>query len=280
MPARRGQYNSRIKTMKFNSTDVSKIDTTERIKLESEYNEYLIYEYIYHIINMLAHKMKFFDHADDYDHFALYLASIIYMRLINRKKPRIKSILNYIKRVIGVRKITFQEQFLLPSTLKDTKVYSFDNYALMNYLVDESSLYDSTAFNDIVYSLEDIVYIYLQKIPFKRDSVEWYNIYISVILTLLNSITPTDLQMKKIKEALPKNKDEVIDKIYKELRNAPAILYHLDNSMQPYIKALAVEIKHAISAEMSRECKYFISPDNTLKNLLINTYTESDPNEY
>ena len=116
------------------------------------------------------------------------------------------------------------------------------------------------------------IYIYLQKIPFKRDSVEWYNIYISVILTLLNSITPTDLQMKKIKEALPKNKDEVIDKIYKELRNAPAILYHLDNSMQPYIKALAVEIKHAISAEMSRECKYFISPDNTLKNLLINTY--------
>lgn len=39
------QIDKIIKTMKFNSTDVSKIDTTERIKLESEYNEYISKEF-------------------------------------------------------------------------------------------------------------------------------------------------------------------------------------------------------------------------------------------
>ena len=251
----------------------------DKTVFEGDYNEPLIYEYIYHIINMLAHKLEFFKHADDYDQFSLYLASVVYMRLINKKKPRIKSILNYIKRIIGLRKITYEEKFILPSSQKDIQLYSFNNYDLANYLIDESSEYDALAYNDLIEHIDLIVYNYIKKIPYRKDSSEWHNIYISVVLTLLNMLTLNSAQERKLTEALPHNKEEVSNKIYQELRHAPAILYHLEDSFQPYIKVLATEIKHAISSELSSEYHYFISSEATLKNLLAASCLESNNNE-
>ena len=71
----------------------------------------LIFEYIYHLVEMLAYKAKFFNRYSYYDDFAIYVASSVYLRLKNPKQfeydnngnpklKRVKSILNYIKTIL------------------------------------------------------------------------------------------------------------------------------------------------------------------------------------
>ena len=43
----------------------------------------LLYQYLYHIIYMLACRKKYFVSWEDYDNFALYMATKVYMRYIN-----------------------------------------------------------------------------------------------------------------------------------------------------------------------------------------------------
>ena len=49
-------------------------------------NEELLFEYLYHISRMLAYKRRFFDRADYYDDFAIFMATRIFMRLKNKKQ--------------------------------------------------------------------------------------------------------------------------------------------------------------------------------------------------
>lgn len=245
-----------------------------------KYDENLVYQYLYLIIHMLARKMKYFEHSSEYDEFSLYLASRVYLRLINKSNPPIKSVLNYIKRIIGVQKITWQKEVAIPYQKEGTQIYYFNNHSIADNLVDLSSLHDRQAYDEIINSLDNLIYNYLIKIPFKKYSAEWYNIYISVLLTLLNSITLTQNQKVTIAESKGLSKDHIVNRIYMELRNSDPILYHLDNSFKPYIKVLSIQIRHLIANELSQENQYYISPENIMKNLLVSEYTESNPNEY
>jgi hypothetical protein len=84
----------------------------------SEDEDKLIFEYLYHLIEMLAYKAKFFSRYQYYEDFALYAASDIFIRLKNPKQfeydgngnpklKKIKSILNYIKAVLYAKKVDF-----------------------------------------------------------------------------------------------------------------------------------------------------------------------------
>lgn len=244
------------------------------------YDEALVYQYLYHLTYMLARKMNYFDHNMDYDHFSLYMASKLYMRLTNPNKPRIKSVLNYLKRIIGVQKITWQEQFGVQYYKEGNQLFFFDNHDIANALVDEVSIYDKKSFDTIIPGIENIIWSHLKKIPFKKESPEWYNIYISVVLTLIDSITPNQDQRERIDQATKGVKEHALLGIYKTLRNKDPILYHVDPSLKSYIKVLTMEIRHAIAAEFSDEYMFYISPEDVMKNLLVETYTESNPNEY
>ena len=54
----------------------------EHIYSES-YDENLIFEYLYHITLMLAKKNNYFNKLSDYDNFAIYGATHLFMRLID-----------------------------------------------------------------------------------------------------------------------------------------------------------------------------------------------------
>ncbi len=244
------------------------------------YDENLVYQYLYLLTHMLAQKMKYFEHLSDCDEFSLYMASRLYMRLTNSNKPHIKSILNYLKRTIGVQRITWEEKYRTPSNKNGDQIFYFDTHNIANSLVDETSLYDYKSYDTILSSLESIVSTHLRKIPYKKESPEWYNIYLSVILTLIDSFTPNKEQLNSIVEVTEGRKDHLLNNIYRHLRNKDPILFHLDESMKPYIKVLVMEIRHAIAAEFSEEHSYYISSEDIMKNLLINEYTESNPNEY
>ena len=75
------------------------------------YDESLVYQYLYHLLLMIASKSKLFNRSCYYDDFAIFGATRLYLRLTNKKQfevdasgtPRMKkirSILNYIHKVI------------------------------------------------------------------------------------------------------------------------------------------------------------------------------------
>ena len=89
---------------------------------EEDRNDDLIFEYLYHITKMLAHKSNYFNKPKYYDDFGIYAAGKLFLRLINPKQfdinpdtglPRltkIKSILNYAKTKIYPLKVEFEQE--------------------------------------------------------------------------------------------------------------------------------------------------------------------------
>lgn len=244
------------------------------------YDENTVYTYLYLLTHMLAKKMKYFEHEQDCDEFSLYMASRLFLRLTNSNKSPIKSILNYLKHIIGVQKLTWEEKYRTPFNKEGNQIFYFDTHNIANSLVDETSIYDYISYDTILNSLDAIIMNHLKKVPFKKESPEWYNIYLSVILTLIDSFTPNKEQLASINDTTEGRKEHLLNNVYTHLRNKNPILFHLDSSMKPYIKVLVMEIRHAIAAEFSQEVQHYISSEDIMKNLLVNEYTESNPNEY
>ncbi len=233
-------------------------------------NENLLYEYLYHLANMLAHKHSYFTTSEDYDQFALYTASKLFSRLKNSELPPIKSILNYIKKIIYPYKVDYDAEFRKDGNADIQIIYTGD-FNLGSYLIDEANIFERINFTSSLSSIDRVVYAHLSKIPVRKNSSEWVNIYISCMLTLLNSITLSKYNLKKC-EHIKKDKSHTIDHIYTTLRHAKPILFHLDKKYENYIYILVNEIRRAISKELSGTTDYYISPDSTIKGLLMENF--------
>ena len=59
-----------------------------------------LYQYIWHLCNILALKWRYFRVSSNYEEFAIFAANKVFERYINKNLPRIKSSLNYIKKVL------------------------------------------------------------------------------------------------------------------------------------------------------------------------------------
>lgn len=242
------------------------------------------YEYLYQLSNMLAHQNEYFQTAEQYDQFSLYAASRLYMRLTNKKQfeytddgyPKmkiIKSILNYLKHVIYPFKVDFELEFMIESKHMDV-TYASD-FDLATELVDNTSLFDSLSFSIALSSIDSIVRAHLMKIPRKKKDPEWVNIYISCMLTLLDSMTLSNdvLQQYSIDEL---SNTKLFEKLHKELKNSEPILFHLDPSMKNYIRVLVRELRHVLASELSWKSESYMNSDDTIKNLLFSSFNKED----
>ena len=233
----------------------------------------LIYQYMYHIIYMLAKHYRYFKHNDDYDRFALFMSSQIYFRYQNKdqyilkedgtpKLEKVKSVMNYIKQTIGVYKVQYQKKEYAQNITHeeyDLDVeYSFDN-VLQTYV-------DKLNFCEFGITFENIGKTckrFLKSIPYKENSSIWLNIYLSVMLTFLNRITVKDEQVQQIEELKNKVKCKnyhIMD-IYNELDRQPPILYHLPTHMSNYIDVLCRQLKHIIAKYLTEIYHTNISSD-------------------
>lgn len=243
---------------------------------KSDRNDELLYQYLYHLVLMLANQSAYYTTAEEYDQFALFSATRLFLRLTNSKqfevnesgtpkmKP-IKSILNYIKKILYPYKVDFELEFNIEN--KELDVISTGGFDLGTHIQENSSLFDQLSFSFTVDGVASIVRAHLKKIPYKQRSAEWMNIYISCMLTLLDSITLSNYQIKEFKK-LKTPKSEMLERLYTELRYNDPILFHLDKSMSNYIKILVNELRHVIAAELSWKEHYYITPNTTMKNLI------------
>ena len=244
----------------------------------------LMYEYLYHLSNMLAHEGKYFNRAHYYDDFALYSASKLFLRLRNKKQyldegdtnklPQIKSILNYMKKVMYPMKVDFEQENYCQSDEENGTIYvsSFD---LSEYISDEANIFNKMEFSYTLSSISLIVKSHLQKIPYRKDSAEWLNIYVSCMLTLLSSCTLSNFNKQRVAK-ITRGKEQIVDRLYTELRYGDPILYHLDASMSNYIKILVNELRKVIASQLSFELHIPTSVENTTKNIILSSLNGDD----
>ena len=140
---------------------------------------------------MLAAKHKYFSSIRDYEEFASLLAYSTYSRMIDPNKSQIKSVLNYMKSIMSFRKMTFNTQ-------KRQKIIdpNFDlNWDPVSYVEHNKDIYINNNREVLFEGVVDIfkrIPNYVEKnIPkvYKSDKIEYKNIYISSLLSLINKVT-------------------------------------------------------------------------------------------
>lgn len=228
----------------------------------SQCDDNKLFEYLYHLVYMLSVKSKYFNSCELYDSFAIYVATDVYFRLKNKKQfefnddgqpklAKIKSVLNYIKQILGFRRISFQQTEYAQCITPEEKEIPYSNF---NYVLQQSC--DDLRYVEFDVYLDDIAKTIkwaIKDIPYKKDIATWNNIYLSCLLTYLDQITISNKDMRRLKgtEKDGQYDDNTLFKIYKEQTELKPILYHLDNSFSDYIKILVKEIKDEISLDLT-----------------------------
>lgn len=248
------------------------------------YDAELIYQYLYHLCHMFSLKRNYFNNVMLNDDFALYAASKYYMRLTNpgqfgdnKTLDPIKSILNYIKKTLyGVRADFYKEYAYEVPIIDTVEIDKLDNFRCsINRSIDE--LYRCDFEFDLSIA-HNAVYNFLKHIPYKQDTPIWNNIYISCMLSLLNSITLSNRDIKKLNN-LKRVYDIsglITDIIHKQQKEDYIILFHLDDDMHDYIKVLVNRIKHSLSVELSQTIHSYIPTYMNEYNILKNNVEEGD----
>lgn len=198
----------------------------------------LIYVYLYHLSYMLALKEHYFHKKHYYDDFAIFNANRLYFRIKNTKLPPIKSVLNYIKSTLHFNRIQFEQteycQIISKESINEECLDS--GYTFFDYLQEYASDLKRVEFKACLCSISKTVRNFLKYIPYPYKSIMWYNIYVSVLLSLICSFSSSSQST-----------------IYDKFRNTKdyIVLYKLDDDMHDYIQLLVNTSKHLIAKDLS-----------------------------
>lgn len=240
-----------------------------------------IFEYLYHLAFMLAHKKKYFNRSYYYEEFAMYFATEVMYRLFFNPRlnkidengelvlPPIKSVLNYMKSVIYGRKVEFEQKFYSQKYAEfedGNYLYSFNENPYEFLKESHVSLY----LKGLSKTVKKIVY---DKNFYKNDKLTMKNIYISVLLTILNSVTFSVEDKQRLENTYSSmdSKYRLLTRLYAKNRDNALILYHLDKSFEPYIKVLSNKVFNSIKSDLSElsSQNYSISNDTIMTNILF-----------
>ena len=139
-------------------------------------------EYLYHLACSKAERLGFFSDLETYDDFALFCVSKFLIRFSNKEEAPVKSVVNYLNTVIEHWRAEYVRDFC--SGCADITIADFNVSDFSDYLVDVASENDYNNYSFYCFKIKDVFRQHLMKIPKKKHSPEWYNIYISCLLTL------------------------------------------------------------------------------------------------
>jgi hypothetical protein len=227
--------------------------------------ESTIYNYLWLLVKALAIKKCMFKKFEDYDSYAFYAATRLFLALrknyLNQGKvikgkqiKPIKSCLNYTKALLYPMKIEYQRETFKEIIEDEFVSKKFDAFAYEAQL--KSEIRDSF---DIAIQLKmflqdalgyknKILDELLKKSPFGCSTSEYKNLKISI---LLNSINILHTKKKLV----------VTDQ-------QSIILWHLPKNMTNYVKILVKEFFTAIKLEIMDCCKETSLTDDTLDAIL------------
>lgn len=259
-----------------------------------------IYDYLVKISYMLASKKWFFKHKSEYGDFANYFASVVYMRMTDKRQflPEtdknwlrpIKSCLNYMKKILYPRLCSFcarempKEDDNDDTHVSDIKMDMYRRYTSMEEGLRDVEL--SVYFQHIDREIFEII----ENGFYGKNKVLCWKLYISVLLSLLNSFTLTNDNLKKLNNyknlSYYKNTsgemqpiarydyENFIFSLMKDSSTITPLLLGLDKRYEEYVifitQKVRVNIYNAIK-EMDKTENY---AEDILEDVLFNTIVE------
>lgn len=230
-----------------------------------------VFIYLYHLALMLSYKARLFKRTEYYEDFALTYAEDMFMRLKNEKQFMLKedgtpkmekltSVLNYMKKSLYGHKINFEQQkysqsFSINQKLQDEVVET--QYSVINCMHNSMVGFNEVELEVCLWGICKTIKMFLNTSPYISNKKEWTNIYMSCLLTILNSFifsTEDSKRISNIKEDTYHSEDNKlfnIKLIRNKEENTRVILYHLDKSMENYIRLLYRKINNYLIENFS-----------------------------
>lgn len=250
---------------------------------KSDHDQETIYKYLYFLAIMLAHKENLFNIEDEYEEFAIYYASQLYLRLTNKKQfeyndageprlKRIKSILNYMKSTIGQRAAEFDKyeyDYTSNKIIDDVAV----NYSFRQLVSESTDFLSRVEFEACLGDIIKGLRAYLTHIPYSENSIIYNNIYLSCLLSFLNSIV---LDSRSLKKLFNSYSPDQLEALYRKQNKDFVILFHLPAEMKGYIQALTNGMKHYIAKDLSWQGRDYISSHSNMLSLLANSISNNE----
>lgn len=251
----------------------------ENVRKEDADDE-LIFEYLYHLAKMLAYKRSFFKESQKYEDFSIYLASKMLMRLkrTDEKVTPIKSILNYMKNVLYPEKVLFERENYKENIL--TNAEDIDNDSFRESLVrmiDELKIVDFKLYFD---NIPKTIYSYISKIPHK-DKAYIENIYVSCLLSLLQSMTLSKTNKLRVENLIRSNKLTFVklNNIYAAEKENSKVYYHIDPKDKQLVDVLVNKLRHIIAVDLSGILHENVGSNYSQDVLMSAVYSDFSSNE-
>lgn len=223
----------------------------------------LLFQYLYHIIYMLACRKRYFSKFADYDAFALFMATRLYMRYINPKHTekcgKIKSVLNYCKALIGHNKTDFQaetfgEIFGMDSKGNPDGMSEFMRNSLEDSIqqavcaeqgIDDAVLDELLDFSSAVREVVD-------ESPYRKDTEIYHRLYMSTYISMLNSITLSTPALRRLAGRDPNMNECMKYYIYDAERNNCIVLWRLDDTYENMVRLFVVKARKKMSHRIGK----------------------------
>ena len=236
------------------------------------FDEEKCYSYMYHIFYMLAVKNRFFNTAEDYDEYALFASTRLFLRYRKHNLPVIKSVLNYAKKILYPTKVEYQGQSFnqVFNPVDDTEVTQNLQETLTNVAIKQNSPLLRIEFEYYLKKIPQTIKSYLKVSPYYNDRVMRHNIYISCLLSILNSLTLTNEEICKIKNKTDRGLpvQHLLEKIYRKSKYDCIILYNIDSNMNNYISTLVSNIYDLMRKDLSALIGYNEPSDAIIQSIL------------
>jgi len=245
-----------------------------------------LFGYMYIIFRMLAFKKNYFsNNFSDYDGFAQFAASTIYMRFLKKwaNGERVKSFLNYAKSSLYPLKVMYQnESFGMTTQVDEDGIPKSNIGDNMRKSVqdDYRNEYMVSAIFEELDRVPDLVDEVVGRTPYASDPKTFKNLRISCKLTLLSQLTLPKGALERL-EATRENRmakaDDYMLSVLENERSESPILWELPDSMSPYVACLVNEVRKELGTEINDARNRYTLPDDVLDSIVSSAYTEAFP---
>jgi len=256
-----------------------------------DYDEVKIFDYLKTTIQSIALHKKYFHHLQDYEPFSVYMATRIFLRLVNKKQflpdndphklAKVKSVLNMIKKLFYPCKVEYQNSaynLVIKAEFDDTSdLYTHLQNELVETVINTQQTLLKVDVEEYLRQIKRIIWEIINSTPY-TDKVIKNNLYVSVLISFLRSITLSNKNKKRISSNYFYNNarlyEETLNEIYKtEQDNAP-VVWNLDVGFIPYIKILLLRVQEKIIQDIQELRNYQIPNEDFITEVLMEPLKE------
>lgn len=252
------------------------------------FDEELVYQYLYFLIYMLAKKKKYFSSEKVYDDFSIWLATKMYVRLTdprqfdeNEKLDKITSILNYIKGILYAKQVEYNTEVGFQTTLgkfQSKYIKDFDDNALIDYyrpaIESHNNEIIQTSTIDLLKTIPELFMKELVKSPYKNNKVVMHNLYLSCLLTFIKTTTFSNHQLEKLNKSILKHPNVDISKL-SAISDIEVVLWDIPDYLTDYVKLLYNRVKLIIVDEIKDSVARYTLSIHDLMSVVNSNYEDA-----